>query len=64
MTDYVTPNDFVEAGDVYANFFAHIPYQENFNKENGTHLVSVAAIHVEPLGIYGGRQKSLDAIKG
>ena len=59
VTDYVTPNDFVEAGDVYANFFAHIPYQENFNEENGTHIAIVAPIHVEPMAIYGGQTKDL-----
>ena len=64
VTDYVTPNDFVEAGDVYANFFAHIPYQENFNEENGTHIAIVAPIHVEPMALYGGQSESLDALLG
>ena len=62
VTDYVTPNDFVEAGDVYANFFAHIPYQENFNAENGTHIAIVAPIHVEPMAIYGGQTKDLQVL--
>jgi len=62
VTDYVTPNDFVEAGDVYANFFAHIPYQENFNEENGTHIAIVAPIHVEPMAIYGGQTKDLQVL--
>lgn len=62
VTDYVTPNDFVEAGDVYANFFAHIPYQENFNEENGTHIAIVAPVHVEPMAIYGGQTVTLDAL--
>lgn len=62
-TDYVVPNDVVESGEVDANYFQHIPYLENFNKEKGTHLVSVAAIHVEPMGLYGGKQTSLDALK-
>ena len=64
VTDYVTPNEFVESGDVYANYFAHIPYQENFNKENGTHLVIVAPIHVEPMAIYGGQQSDLSLLTG
>jgi D-methionine transport system substrate-binding protein len=59
VLDYVTPNDFVEAGDVYANFFAHIPYQEAFNRDNGTHIAIVAPIHVEPMAIYGGQTKDL-----
>lgn len=63
FTDYVQPNNVVESGEVDANYFQHIPYLDDFNAENGTHLVSVAAIHVEPIGIYGGKQTTLDAIK-
>ena len=63
FTDYVQPNNVVESGDIDANYFQHLPYLEDFNAENGTHLVSVAQIHVEPLGIYGGKQTSLDAIQ-
>lgn len=62
-TDYVVPNDVVESGEIDANYFQHIPYLDNFNKEKGTHLVSVAAIHVEPMGLYGGKQTSLDVLK-
>lgn len=63
FTDYVQPNNVVESGEVDANYFQHIPYLDDFNKENGTHIVSVSAIHVEPLGIYGGKQISLDPVK-
>lgn len=63
FTDYVQPNNVVDSGEVDANYFQHLPYLENFNKENGTKVVSVAAIHVEPMGLYGGKQSSLDAIK-
>ena len=62
-TDYVQPNNVVDSGEVDANYFQHQPYLDDFNAENGTHVVSVAAIHVEPMGIYGGKQTSLDAIK-
>ena len=61
--DYVVPNNIVEDGTVLANYFQHVPYLDDFNAENGTHLVSVAAIHVEPLGLYGGKQSSLDKLK-
>ncbi len=64
FSDYVQPNMVVESGEVFANYFAHIPYQENFNAENGTHLVIAAPIHVEPMGLYGGKQTNLDALKG
>ena len=63
FTDYVQPNNVVESGEIDANYFQHTPYLDDFNAENGTHIVSVASIHVEPLGIYGGKQTSLDAIK-
>ena len=62
-TDYVQPNLVVDNGDVDANYFQHLPYLEDFNAENETHVVSVAAIHVEPMGIYGGKLDSLDFIK-
>ena len=63
FTDYVQPNNVVESGEIDANYFQHTPYLDDFNQENGTHIVSVAPIHVEPIGIYGGKQTSLDAIK-
>ena len=62
VTDYVTPNQFVEAGDVFANYFAHQPYQDSFNAENGTHLVTIAGVHVEPMGLYAGKQTDLSAL--
>lgn len=61
-TDYVQPNNVVESGELDANYFQHTPYLDDFNAENGTHLVSASAIHVEPIGLYGGKQTSLDAI--
>lgn len=58
--DYVQPNNVVEGGDFDANYFQHIPYLENFNKEHGTHLVNAGGIHYEPFGIYPGQKASLD----
>ncbi|MFQ7452514.1 MAG: MetQ/NlpA family ABC transporter substrate-binding protein [Flavonifractor plautii] len=52
FTDYIQPNTAVENGDIDANYFQHITYLNNFNAENGTHLVSVADVHYEPFGIY------------
>lgn len=63
FTDYVQPNMVVESGEVFANYFQHVPYLDDFNAQNGTHIVTVAGIHVEPMGIYGGQQTSLDAIQ-
>ena len=62
-TDYVQPNNVVDSGELDANYFQHLPYLEDFNAENGTHIVSVSTVHVEPMGLYGGKQTSLDALK-
>ena len=62
--DYVIPNTVVEDGQVDTNYFQHQPYLDDFNAEKGTHLVTVAGIHVEPMGIYGGKQDSLAPIVG
>ena len=52
FTDYVTPNQALEDGDIDANFFQHAPYMESFNSEHGFHLVSAGGIHIEPLALY------------
>ena len=63
FSDYIVPNNVVENGECDANYFQHTPYLDDFNKENGTHIVSVSAIHVEPMGVYSTSHKSLDEIK-
>lgn len=63
--DYVQPNNVVESGEFDANYFQHVPYLEQFNKEKGTHLVVAGKIHYEPFGIYPGTKKDLkDIAKG
>jgi D-methionine transport system substrate-binding protein len=57
--DYVLPNTATEDGELDANYFQHKPYLDSFNEKNNTHLVSVAAIHYEPYGIYAGTSSSL-----
>jgi D-methionine transport system substrate-binding protein len=62
VDDYVTPNTAVNDGDAFANFFAHQPYQDDFNAQNGTKLVTIAGVHVEPMGLYAGQQQDLAAL--
>lgn len=62
FTDYVQPNKVVDSGEIDANYFQHFPYLDDFNKEQGTDLVNAADIHVEPMGLYGGRQTTLEAL--
>ena len=63
MDDYVTPNTATEDGEVDANYFQHINYLNDFNKNNNTHLVNVVGVHYEPFGIYAGTRKSLADLK-
>lgn len=63
FTDYVTPNKSLDDGSLDANFFQHKPYLDSFNKEHKTNLISVAAVHIEPMGVYSKSIKSLDELK-
>ncbi len=62
FTDYVTPNDAVEYGEIDANYFQHIPYLESFNTEHGYHLVNAGGIHIEPIALYSTKYSSLEEI--
>ena len=60
--DYVQPMNVVEDGEFDANYFAHVPYVEQFNAEQGTHIVNAGGIHYEPFGIYQGTKKALSEL--
>lgn len=62
FTDYVTPNDAVDAGDIDANYFQHLPYMDSFNKEKGYHLVNAGGIHVEPIVLYSKKVNKLEEL--
>ena len=59
LEDSITPNTGVIEGSLDANYFQHVPYLDQFNKENGSTLVSVGAVHYEPFGIYAGKTTDL-----
>ncbi|MBW5486301.1 MetQ/NlpA family ABC transporter substrate-binding protein [Streptomyces bambusae] len=63
FTDYVLPNTATQQGSVDANYFQHKPYLDDFNKKNKTTVVPVANVHLEPLGLYSKKVKSLQDIK-
>ncbi|MFI5679657.1 MetQ/NlpA family ABC transporter substrate-binding protein [Streptomyces cellulosae] len=63
FTDYVTPNTATEDGSVGANYFQNQPYLDDFNKKNGTHIVPVVTVHLEPLGLYSHKVKNADDLK-
>lgn len=62
FTDYVTPNTALAEGELDANFFQHIPYLEEFNKEKGLSLVYTAKVHIEPMGIYSNKVEDLASL--
>ncbi|OOM16342.1 MetQ/NlpA family ABC transporter substrate-binding protein [Clostridium saccharobutylicum] len=63
FNDYVQPNTSVSEGELDANFFQHMPYLKEQNESKGLNLVSVGAIHLEPMGLYSHKIKSLDELK-
>ncbi|MED7950844.1 MetQ/NlpA family ABC transporter substrate-binding protein [Streptomyces sp. BE20] len=63
VTDYVTPNTAVQDGSADANYFQHVPYLEDFNKKHNTQIVSVETVHLEPLGVYSKKVKTIGDLK-
>ncbi|WP_394903161.1 MetQ/NlpA family ABC transporter substrate-binding protein [Clostridium butyricum] len=63
FNDYVQPNTAVEEGSLDVNFFQHTPYLNEQVQSRGLHLKSVAAIHLEPMGLYSKKITSLDELK-
>ncbi|MFJ7247630.1 MetQ/NlpA family ABC transporter substrate-binding protein [Kitasatospora sp. NPDC098652] len=59
VTDYVTPNTAVQDGSADVNYFQHVPYLDDFNKKNGTDIVPVEPVHLEPLGVYSKKVKAI-----
>ena len=63
FNDYVQPNTALEDKSIDANFFQHKPYLDDFQKQHKTHLLALAPIHIEPIGLYAGKSKDLKNIK-
>jgi len=60
--DYILPNKALESKEIDANYFQHIPYLNAQIKENGYDFVNAGGIHIEPIGIYSKKYKSLDKL--
>ncbi|MBE6062321.1 MAG: MetQ/NlpA family ABC transporter substrate-binding protein [Clostridium butyricum] len=63
FNDYVLPNTSLSEGELDANYFQHTPYLNEQNESRHLNLVSAGAIHLEPMGLYSKKIKSLDEIK-
>lgn len=73
FSDYITPNLAVSQKQLDANFFQHLPYLEQYNKDHGTNLVPLVKVHLEPMGVYANKatenkfiasKKAVDIAKG
>lgn len=62
MNDIVQPNEIVDKKEAYANYFQHIAYLNQFNKDHGTKVVPAFHTFIDPAGIYSKRYKSLEEI--
>lgn len=63
FTDYVLPNTALESGEIDANYFQHIAYLNSFNADNGTNLTYTAEIHLEPMGAFSKKYKTVDEVE-
>jgi len=63
FSDFIQPNMALAEGHLTANFFQHIPYLENMSRERNLRLAWIAKVHIEPLGMYSRRIKSLEELK-
>lgn len=63
LDDEAQLNPALNEKSIDANYFQHVPYLESVSKEKGYNFVSVAKIHVEPIGFYSNKLKSIDDIK-
>ncbi|KYD29432.1 MetQ/NlpA family ABC transporter substrate-binding protein [Parageobacillus toebii] len=60
--DYVLPNKALADKEIDANYFQHIPYLEAQKKEHGYDFVNAGGIHIEPIGLYSKKYKSLEEL--
>ncbi|MGE6379351.1 MetQ/NlpA family ABC transporter substrate-binding protein [Peribacillus muralis] len=60
--DYVLPNKALNDKELDANYFQHLPFLESAIKENGYDFVNAGAIHIEPIGLYSKKYKSIDKL--
>jgi D-methionine transport system substrate-binding protein len=62
FNDYVQPNTQVEQKQLDVNYFQTLPYLAEFNSSKGGHLVSIVGVHIEPMGAYSRKYKSLSEL--
>ena len=63
FSDYVLPNLSLDDGSIDANFHQHQPYLDRMIEDKKLKIESIAKVHIEPLGFYSKKYKSIDSIK-
>lgn len=63
ITDAAKPNEAVRDKEADANYFQHIPYLDSVAKEIKFDYSVLASVHVEPIGFYSSKIKSIDQLK-
>lgn len=63
FNDYVQPNTQLAERRLDANYFQTKPYLDEFNAARGSDLITVAGVHVEPLGLYSRKHRALSDVK-
>lgn len=61
-SDYVLPNKNLDAGELDANYFQHIPYLESEEEANGYDFEHGPGVHIEPFGVYSNSIESLSEL--
>jgi len=61
-SDYVLPNKALQDGTLDGNYFQHLPYLEDQEKQFGYDFYAFPGIHIEPLGVYSKKVTSVSAV--
>lgn len=64
FSDYNTPNDALQQGQIDVNQFQHIKFLANYNAGKNTELTPIVATEIIPLALFWKDHKNLDGIEG
>lgn len=60
--DYYLPNKNLAEKEIDLNYFQHVPFLNNSIKENGYKIEDAGSVHIEPIGLYSKKVKSLSEL--
>jgi len=63
FTDYIIPNKALDDKDIDANFFQHEPYMNDFREKEDLDIVSLGAVHIEPMGLFSTKHDNINDLK-